>query len=94
MATLCVNIVKNRYHLNSDKCFRPDLVTPHHLTVFDKQARPALDIEYINNRTVKILGDFYFRNGRHVVIHQDQQLIGNMVKMNGGVLTNMVVRVF
>jgi hypothetical protein len=52
--------------------------SPHSLTVYDMEAKKALQVEFINPRAFRILGDFYLRRGTRVVITQDEQLLGTM----------------
>jgi hypothetical protein len=69
-------IVDNAFHLNPNKLFRMDK-PPHGLRVFNDEARCVLDIEFINERTVRFFGDFYLRNGLHVVMAPTQLLLGD-----------------
>jgi hypothetical protein len=79
------HIVRNRFRLNPAN-YTMDDSTPHKLVVYDN-AKQVLSIEYINPRAIRILGDFYLRNGAHLVIGPDEQQIGN-VRMSGSVVGN------
>ena len=68
-------IDKNRFYPNSEKIFRMDR-TPHRLTVFNDEARMVLDVKYINDHAISLLGDFYLRGGTRVLITPDRQEIG------------------
>jgi len=78
---IIAEIVKNRFFLNASNYFRIER-RRNRLTVFDKQARITVDVTYLNKSAVLILGDFYLRNGLHVIITQDEQRFGN-VTMSG-----------
>lgn len=45
--------------------------TDHSLVVFDKENFRVIDIEYIDERSIRVLGDFYLRDGYHVVLTPD-----------------------
>ena len=62
-------IVKNQFHVNPHKMFRMEK-TDHRLRVFNDEARRVIDVEYINPTAIRLLGDFYMREGRHVVIDE------------------------
>ena len=63
-------IVRNHFYVNRRNSFRIDS-TPHSLSVFNDEAKRVLYIEFLNNRTIYVLGDFYLRGGTHLVIRPD-----------------------
>lgn len=69
-------ILKNRFHQNDANVFRIES-TPHRLVVIDKEGRTALDLEYVNERCIRLLGDFHYRYGYRVIIRPDWQEIKN-----------------
>ena len=66
----------NKFTLNRDKVFDIDQ-TPHALTVFDKQDRKVFVLDFVNDRAVKLLGDFFVRDGVRILITE------NMLKYKG-----------
>lgn len=68
-------LVKNRIHLNHDELFRIEK-TPSRLTVFDKRAKVALDIEFTTSVSARLLGEFWIREGLKVSIGPERQTFG------------------
>jgi hypothetical protein len=66
-------ITNNRFDLNTKTVFRIDRPSPSQLVVIDDEARMVLDIDFINPHTVRILGDFYLRDGYRASIREDCQ---------------------
>ena len=64
-------IVDNQFHLNLNNVFRFEQESPHRLVVINDEARPILDIEYINPQAVRIYGDFFVREGFHLIMKED-----------------------
>ena len=58
-------LVRNRFHLNDDKVFRMEQ-TLHHLSVWDKQDRQVLNVEYLNPLIIRLSGKFYLQHGRRI----------------------------
>ena len=85
---LC-EIVDNTFHLNPNNVFRKE-TPPHGLKVFNDEARCVLEVDFINEHAVQFFGDFYWRNGLHVVMTLDQcrlgadDFSGNIIGDNGG----------
>jgi hypothetical protein len=71
-------IVRNEFHLNRDTVFRIDRPAPSRLIVFNKEAKPTLDIEVFSNRVIVVVGDFHLRDGTHVVISEDAIIVNGM----------------
>ncbi len=67
---LC-EIVENVIHTNHNNVFRIERDSIHRLAVIDDELRRVLDIEYINPRTIRFLGDFHMRRGTHATISND-----------------------
>jgi hypothetical protein len=61
-------IERNQFHLNPESYFRKKETGPHRLTIIDDKLRTLLDVEYINDRAIRITGDFYLRGGKRLVI--------------------------
>jgi hypothetical protein len=82
-------LVKNQFHLNPANYFRIER-TPHRLAVVDDEAKPIIELEFINRRALLFLGDFYLRGGNHVLITPDYMKIpgfitsGGTFEMSGG----------
>ena len=75
-------IVKNEFHLNVKNYFRIEK-TDHRLTVFDEEARVAIDIEFINERSIRLLGNFHLRNGKSIILTETAAIInGNLFAGN------------
>ena len=69
-------VVKNRFHLNWGNLWRIERPSPSRLVVINDKAEEILNVEYINKRAVRILGDFYSLGGAHIVIRSDWQSLG------------------
>jgi hypothetical protein len=70
-------IVKNQFHLNRNNLFRIERPSPHRLVVINDKLQTALDVEYINKRSVRFLGDFYSMHGAHIIITAQWQSLGS-----------------
>ena len=68
-------IVDNAFHLNNNNVFRMER-PPHGLKVFNDEARCVLEVDFINEHAVRFFGDFYLRNGLHVIMTPDQFRLG------------------
>jgi hypothetical protein len=77
-------LVRNRFHLNPGEYFRMEQ-TEHKITVYDKEARVALDVEFVSVRAIRFLGDFYLRHGSHVAITPQWLEIGGN-RFNGYII--------
>ncbi|HEX4147163.1 MAG TPA: DUF3500 domain-containing protein [Pirellulales bacterium] len=62
-------IEKNQLRTNDQNAYRIER-TPHALTVFDQEAKKVFAIHFLNDRAVRLFGDFYSREGCHVVINE------------------------
>jgi hypothetical protein len=84
--TIICEIVRNHFHLNEGNprgnVFRKE-ITPHKLIVFDYEAKPVLEVEFVNPRTFRLLGDFYLRRGVHVVITPEKLILGGITMSHG-----------
>jgi hypothetical protein len=71
---LC-EIDKNRFqrHATNTWSMKTDA---HRLVVNDDEARPIIDVEFLNPRAIRISGEFYLRDGFIVSIKQDKQIFG------------------
>jgi len=69
-------IEKNTFRVNDQNAFRIEQ-TPHALTVFDGDAKKVLAVHFLNDHAVRLFGDFYSREGCHVVINERGVLFGH-----------------
>lgn len=69
-------LVKNRFHLNWRNLWRIERPSRSKLVLINDKAQEILNVEYINKRAVRILGDFYSLGGAHIVIRPDWQSLG------------------
>jgi len=63
---LC-EIVKNEFNRSLKTTLRIER-TPSTITVFDNQSKPVVFVDYINPQCIKVLGDFYLRQKRRVLL--------------------------
>lgn len=63
--TILCELDENEIFVNEGNVFRIKH-TPHRLTVMDHEARAVLDVEFINQTAIRVLGDYYLRNGLKV----------------------------
>ena len=80
-------IVQNRILPNDDEVFY-FVKQPHRLFVYNKQDRLVLDLEHVNKWSFRLKGDFYARDGLHVVIN-DEELIQGGLKYSKNVWFNV-----
>lgn len=75
--TIVCEIEDNQIHLNKGQYFRIVRESPHELTVINHQGRPMFTIDYLNERCVRVLGDFHLRGGFRVVIDHERLVMQN-----------------
>jgi hypothetical protein len=65
-------IVNNRFRRNPGNtwAFRQ---TPISIAVLNEESRPVVNVEYINPEAIRITGDFYLRDGFHVILDNDRE---------------------
>lgn len=73
---LC-EIDKNQFDA-AQSAFKVKRPAPNRLIVVNDEARTALDLEFVNDRSIRLSGDFYLRHGAHVVIDQDKMQVGHI----------------
>lgn len=61
-------IVENNLHPSPTYTFRIDRVADNRLKVIDDELHEVLDVEIINDRAIRILGEFYIRDGKRISI--------------------------
>jgi hypothetical protein len=59
-------VIDNNFQTNPLNVFRIER-TEHFMSVIDMQARPALTLEFISPRVVRVFGEFFLRGGVEVV---------------------------
>jgi hypothetical protein len=67
---IIAEIDRNKIHPNPKSFWRTES-TEHRLKILDDEAKVVVDLEFLNPNTVKILGDFFIRNGRAFSFHED-----------------------
>jgi hypothetical protein len=77
---IVAEIDRNQIHENPKNFWRSEK-TRHRLVIFNDEAKVVFDLEYLNPKTVKILGDFCVRGGVPISFHEDEirvaAIIGN-----------------
>jgi len=73
---LC-EIVENRFRRNPNNTWDME-VTPHRVKILDDRKVTVLDVEYINAKAIRVLGDFYLRRGFHAELTTEQVRFGNV----------------
>jgi hypothetical protein len=71
-------LVNNRITLDTSPYYQIER-TPHRLKVIDTQSKVALDVEFLNARAIRFLGNFRLKNGVPVIITQERQQLGSMI---------------
>ena len=71
--------VKNKFYLNKGNYFRIEH-RPNKLVVYDKEARVAISLEFLNPSTFKLWGHFYLRYSVENVIDENGPAIFNRTK--------------
>lgn len=67
---IVAEIDRNEIHTNPANFWRLTK-SAHRLTIFNDEAKVVADVEYLNPRTVKILGRFFARNGFPIALNED-----------------------
>jgi hypothetical protein len=76
---IAAEIVDNHFFVNVHDFFRIDTLSSHSLVLYDGAGKQVFDIEFLNPRTVKILGTFFGRRGEQISIAEDQQKFGGLI---------------
>lgn len=71
-------IEDNQFTGGSDPVFSMKRPTPQSLIVLNRKMKPMLEFEFVNNHTIRILGDFYTPRGIRLRINEKQQWFGGM----------------
>lgn len=72
----------NRFFVNPNNYFRIERPNKHSLIVYDQQGNQALNVEYLNVSTIKILGRFYFPDRPPLVIDENGTSFGGFSLSN------------
>ena len=80
---LLCEIVDNQFKTNPQNTWRIEN-TKHRLKVFNDERKVVVDIEFINNHAIRILGDFYLRRGFHAEINANSMRLGETMHFAGG----------
>jgi hypothetical protein len=80
---IVAEIDRNEIHPNPEKFWRLKK-TAHRLTVFNDEAKVVMDVQFLNPLTVKIVGQFFARNGVPVVLSEDGIQLGASYLVESG----------
>jgi hypothetical protein len=77
---IIAEIDRNEIHPNPANFWRlkKDPKDAHRLTVFNDEAKVVIDVQYLNPRTIKILGRFFAREGTPIALNEDGIELGPM----------------
>jgi len=67
-------IVDNEFFINPRNLFRIQGAGTSSLSVFNPEGQRILEIEFLNQRAIKILGTFYGSNGEEITIGENEQV--------------------
>jgi len=72
----------NRFYINPNNYFRIERPNEHSLIVYDQEDNQAINVEFLNPSTIRLLGRFYLPNRRPIIIDEERQTFGG-TEMSG-----------
>lgn len=72
----------NQFHVNPNNYFRIERPSSYCLIVYDQKGQQALNVEFLNPFTIKLLGKFYFPSRSPIIIEEEWMSYGGMRMSN------------
>jgi hypothetical protein len=69
---IIAEIVDNRFYINSNNFLRMEHPDSHSLAVYDRKGNKVLGVEFLNPRSVRVLGEFRVPGSAPVIITPEQ----------------------
>lgn len=73
----------NKFYVNPNNYFRIGRPNLHSLIVYDQQGEQALNVAFLNQAAIKLLGRFYFPKRPPIIIEEEWMTIGGSRISNG-----------
>jgi len=90
---IVAQITNNKFTINPNNYFRIERPNFHRLIVYDQYNNLVLDIEFINNLVIKIIGDYYPPNANLApLIINDQYIKFGKLRINGTIEGHISIR--